>query len=72
VYHPDNLTTFGRQKVGREGIAEVKEQLNSAGARTSHLPLRRFIVGGVGAKSALLAYEQEVRTTSSEAAASLP
>jgi hypothetical protein len=43
VYHPDNLTTFGRQ---------------TPQAHEPVLPLRHFIVAGVSAKSALLAYEQ--------------
>jgi hypothetical protein len=49
---------IGGQKAGREGIVDVKEQFNSAGVGSSALPLRRFIVGGVSARSALLAYEQ--------------
>jgi hypothetical protein len=56
---PDVLAaSIGGQKPGREGIVDVKEQFNSAGAASSPLPLRRFIVGGVSARSALLAYEQ--------------
>jgi hypothetical protein len=49
---------IGAERAGREGIADVKEQFNSAGAGSSPLPLRRFIVAGVSARAALLAYEQ--------------
>lgn len=56
---PDALSVaLGRQKAGGQGLADVKEQFNSAGAGTSPWPLRRFIVGGVSAKFALVAYEQ--------------
>lgn len=45
MYHPHNLTTFGRQ---------------TPQAHEPVLLLRHFIVGGVSAKSALLAYEQRL------------
>lgn len=55
---PGLAVAIGRRKIGLEGIADVQEPFNSTDAVDSRVPLRRFIVGGLSAKSALVAYEQ--------------
>jgi hypothetical protein len=37
---------LGREKVGKDSIADVREPFNSTGAADSQLPLRRFVIGG--------------------------
>ena len=60
---------LGRQKIGVEGIADKWEKFNTTDVMRDQLPVRRFITGGAGPRSALVAYEQGGRGYSIQAAA---
>jgi hypothetical protein len=49
---------LGRQKSGIEGFADKWGEFNKTDLIDERLPMRRFIVGGAGPSSALVAYEQ--------------
>jgi hypothetical protein len=49
---------LGRKKGGPEGMADAGESFNSTGVGNNRLPLRRFVIGGLSEKSALVAYEE--------------
>lgn len=55
---PGLAAAVGREKSGLDGIADVQGTFNSTDAIDNRLPLRRFIVGGLSPKSAVIAYEQ--------------
>jgi hypothetical protein len=54
----DVAAALGSGEPGPQAIADTRENFNETGAADSRLPLRRFIVGGASATSALVAYEQ--------------
>jgi hypothetical protein len=60
---------LGRQKTGVDGIADKWEKFNTTDVIYDQLPMRRFIAGGSGPSSAVVAYEQGGRGYSIQAAA---
>lgn len=60
---------LGRQKSGVEGFADRWDKFNKTDVVNEKLPMRRFLVGGAGAISALVAYEQGGRAYSIHASA---
>lgn len=68
---PADVKKFlGRQKTSAEGIADKGERFNRADVIFDDLvPMRRFIAGGAGPSSAVVAYEQGGRGYSIQAVA---
>jgi hypothetical protein len=67
---PRDITSmFGWHKTGVQGIADAKEKFNTTDLADSHLPQRRFIVGGASSATALVAYEDGGRSRTIHAAA---
>ena len=60
---------LGRQNTGVEGIADKWDRFNATDVTYNQLPMRRFIAGGAGPGSAVVAYEQGGRGYSIQAAA---
>lgn len=69
AFPEDVRKALGRQKSGAQGIADKWDKVNARGSTNNQLPVRRFITGGVGPSSALVAYEQGGGGTSAQAAA---
>ena len=69
AFPKDVQRILGRQNPGTEGIANSWEKFNATDVVDSRLPMRRFITGGVGPGSALVAYERGGRGYSIHAAA---
>lgn len=65
----DVAALLGWGKPGPQAIADKWEKFNETGAADSRLPMRRFIVGGASASSALAAYEEGGRPPSLHAVA---
>ena len=65
----DVAAALGWGKPGPQAIADTLERFNETGAADSRLPMRRFIVGGASASSALAAYEEGGRPRSLHATA---
>jgi hypothetical protein len=56
---PKDVTAIlGWHKTGTEGMADANEKFNAADVVDSHLPQRRFLIGGASHTAALVAYEQ--------------
>lgn len=69
AFPEDVRKALGRQKTGAQGIVDKWEKVNTTNSTNNQLPVRRFITGGVGPSSALVAYEQGGGGTSAQAAA---
>ena len=65
----DVKKALGRQKTGIDGLADGRERFNKTDVVDNKLPMRRFIVAGVGPESVLVAYEEGGRAYSIHAEA---
>lgn len=54
----DVTVVLGWHKTGTEGMADANEKFNNTDLADSHLPQRRFLVGGASHNAALVAFEQ--------------
>lgn len=67
---PKDVTIIiGWHKTGTEGMADATEKFNATDVVDSHLPPRRFLIGGASHTAALVAYQQGGRSLTTHAAA---